>query len=115
MDEEISFQAMILLDMVGDSDQQFFYEGNSDPAMRESIWTAAEALGYESAFLRERKFTMLDDHIPFRDLGIPSVDIIDFDYPFWHTTQDTLDKISPQSLERVGLTVETWLEENSGL
>ncbi|MBN2086521.1 MAG: M28 family peptidase [Anaerolineales bacterium] len=104
------FSAMILLDMIGDADQQIYFEGNSDPVLREEIWSTAESLGFGAFFLPTQKFTMLDDHIPFRDLGIPSVDIIDFDYPHWHTTGDTLDKISEESLERAGRTVEVWLE-----
>jgi Zn-dependent M28 family amino/carboxypeptidase len=52
---------------------------------------------------------MVDDHIPFVRKGIPSVDIIDFDYPYWHTTHDTLDKLSPASLEQVGGTLQSWL------
>jgi Zn-dependent M28 family amino/carboxypeptidase len=114
VEEDISrgtqFQAMILLDMVGDSDQQFYWEGNSDPALREAIWSAAKNLGYGKEFIPELRHTVLDDHIPFRDLGIPSADIIDFDYPYWHTAEDTLDKTSAASLERVGRTVEVWLE-----
>jgi glutaminyl-peptide cyclotransferase len=104
------FSAMVLLDMIGDADLQIYYEGNSDPALREEIWLAAKSLGFAEYFIPTHKFTMLDDHIPFRDLGIPSVDIIDFEYPYWHTTRDTLDKISAGSLERVGRTVEAWLE-----
>jgi glutaminyl-peptide cyclotransferase len=104
------FRAMVLLDMIGDSDQQIYYEGNSDPGVREEIWSVAEELGYGAYFIPEQKYTMLDDHIPFRDLGIPSVDVIDFDFPYWHTTEDTLDKISADSLERVGRTIEVWLE-----
>jgi hypothetical protein len=53
---------------------------------------------------------MYDDHIPFVQMGIPAIDIIDFDYPYWHTTKDTLDKVSAESLEAVGKTLETWLE-----
>ncbi len=53
---------------------------------------------------------MIDDHLPFARRGIPTVDIIDFDYPYWHTVEDTADKASPESLERVGRTLETWLE-----
>jgi hypothetical protein len=55
---------------------------------------------------------MLDDHIPFARLGLPAVDMIDFDYPYWHTTQDTPDKVSAASLETVGRTIEVWLEDN---
>jgi Zn-dependent M28 family amino/carboxypeptidase len=53
---------------------------------------------------------MLDDHTSFAQAGIPAVDIIDFDYPYWHTVQDTCDKLSADSLERVGRTVEAFLE-----
>jgi len=106
----VEFQAMILLDMVADADQQFYFEGNSDPALREEIWSTAETLGLGEFFIPQPKFTVLDDHIPFRDLGIPSADIIDFEYPPWHTAGDTLDKISAESLERIGRTVEVWLE-----
>jgi len=54
---------------------------------------------------------MLDDHIPFLQRGIPAVDIIDFDYPYWHTTQDTPDKVSTESLKAVGDTLQAWLED----
>ncbi|MBN1439125.1 MAG: M28 family peptidase [Anaerolineales bacterium] len=104
------FTAMILVDMIGDADQQIYLERNSDPALRGEIWAAADALGFGAFFIAEEKYRMIDDHIPFRELGIPAVDIIDFDFPFWHTTEDTLDKISAASLERVGRTVEVWLE-----
>jgi glutaminyl-peptide cyclotransferase len=106
----VEFRAMILFDMIGDADQQLYWDGNSDPTLRSEIWSAAEKLGYGEFFIPSQKYTMLDDHIPFRNLGIPSVDIIDFDYPYWHTNQDTLDKISAESLERVGRTAEAWLE-----
>ena len=52
---------------------------------------------------------MLDDHTPFLEAGIPAVDIIDFDYPYWHTTQDTPDKVSAESLGAVGNTLLTWI------
>jgi len=55
---------------------------------------------------------MIDDHLPFAQAGIPAVDIIDFDYPYWHTVNDTADKASPESLMRVGRTLEVWLEES---
>jgi Zn-dependent M28 family amino/carboxypeptidase len=53
---------------------------------------------------------MIDDHIPFLEAGIPAVDIIDFDYPYWHTSADTTDKVSAQSLQVVGETLEAWIE-----
>jgi Zn-dependent M28 family amino/carboxypeptidase len=109
----ISFRAMVLLDMVADSDQQFYWEGNSDPTVRAEIWSTAKELGYGREFIPSVRYTMLDDHLPFRDLGIPSVDIIDFDYPYWHTAEDTLDKISAESLGRIGRTIEVWLEKGA--
>ena len=75
------FEAMVLVDMVGDADPRFPMEGYSDPALAETLWSAAADLGYADAFPRTRGMSIIDDHLPFRDLGIPSVDIIDFDYP----------------------------------
>ena len=57
---------------------------------------------------------MIDDHTPFFEAGIPAVDIIDFDYPYWHTTQDTPDKVAAESLQVVGETLRTWLIQQSG-
>ena len=107
---EPPLEAMVLVDMVGDADQQIYYERNSDPALSELLWAIAAELGYEERIIPEPKYAMLDDHIPFRQLGIPAVDMIDFDYPYWHTTQDTRDKVAPESLESVGRTLEVWLE-----
>jgi Zn-dependent M28 family amino/carboxypeptidase len=56
---------------------------------------------------------MLDDHTPFLQAGIPAVDIIDFDYPYWHTTEDTPDKVSASSLEAVGRTLQEWITSRS--
>ena len=101
---------VIVVDMIGDKDQQIYYEWNSDPGLMESIWQTAAGLGFGDIFIPEYSHTMLDDHTPFARLGIPSVVIIDFDYPYWHTTSDTADKVSGVSLMRVGKTVETFLE-----
>jgi Zn-dependent M28 family amino/carboxypeptidase len=103
-------QAMVLVDMVGDADQQFYFEHNSDPALLQELWGIAAALGYTNTFIAEYRWTVYDDHVPFARRGIPAADIIDFDYPYWHTTRDTPDKVSPQSLERVGRVLEAWLE-----
>jgi len=102
--------AMILVDMVGDADQQLYYEGQSDAALREQLWNLAGTLGYGERFIPTPRYTLLDDHLPFLERGIPAVDLIDFDYPYWHTTQDTPDKVSAESLEAVGRTLEVWLE-----
>ncbi len=107
---QIMPEAMVLVDMIGDSDQQLYYEGNSDPELQSHLWQIANDLEYGNAFIPEYRHTMIDDHLPFARRGIPAVDIIDFDYPYWHTVEDTADKANPQSLARVGRTLETWLE-----
>lgn len=99
---------VVVVDMVGDSEQELYYEGNSDTALRERLWKIAADLGYDE-FVPERGHTIIDDHVPFARRGIPAVDIIDFDYPYWHTIEDTCDKISWESLERVGRVVEVLL------
>lgn len=102
-------EAMVLLDMIGDADLQVYYEHNSTPWLRESIWQSAAELGY-AQFIPTPKHAMLDDHTPFLEQGIPAVDLIDFDYPHWHTVGDTTDKVSAASLEAIGRTVERWLD-----
>lgn len=101
--------AVVVVDMVGDSDLQLYKEANSDSALRTDIWATGEALGY-SAFIDQVKYSMIDDHTPFLRQGMRAVDIIDFDYPYWHTVQDTLDKVSAESLATVGTTLDTWLK-----
>lgn len=105
-------QGMLLVDMIGDADLNVYYEGNSYPSFREGLWDRAADLGY-TAFIPRIKYSMLDDHIPFIRQGIPAVDMIDFDYPYWHTIEDTLDKISAESLESVGRTIESWLQQDA--
>jgi Zn-dependent M28 family amino/carboxypeptidase len=106
---EVRPQAVVIVDMIGDADLNIYYERNSDPALSEEIWSQAAALGYEEQFIPEPNHSMTDDHTPFLELGIPAVDIIDFDYPYWHTSQDTLDKVSAGSLEAVGRTLWHWI------
>ncbi len=103
--------AMILVDMVGDADQRFPKEGNSNPILNEQLWTLAEELGFDDVFVDEPGQLIVDDHVAFLQRGVPSIDIIDFDYPFWHTSQDTCDKLSAESLSRVGRLLETYLEQ----
>jgi Zn-dependent M28 family amino/carboxypeptidase len=102
--------SMVLVDMVGDADQQVYWEANSDKALRERLWGIAADLGYDRWFIPSVKHSLTDDHTPFLRRGIPAVDIIDFDYPYWHTTRDTPDKVSPDSLERVGRVLEMFLK-----
>jgi glutaminyl-peptide cyclotransferase len=94
----------ILLDMVGDKDLQIYREGYSNQYAKEVVdlvWTKAEKLSIPS-FKPEVKNFVIDDHVPLIKAGIPCIDIIDFDYPYWHTLGDTPDKCSPESLEKVG-------------
>jgi len=104
-------QAMVLLDMVGDSDLRLPKEANSDSALAQSIWATAARLGHDDVFVPDVGVAILDDHIPFLEAGIPAVDIIDIDYPHWHTASDTPDKLSSQSLQIVGDVMWTWLVE----
>ena len=108
---ETPLEAMVLVDMIGDRDLQVYYEHNSDPELSVAIWQAAERLGYGEQVIPSYRHAMLDDHIPFARRGIPAVLMIDFDYPYWHTTQDTPDKVSAESLEIIGRTLQAWLED----
>ena len=101
---------VIIVDMVGDDDQRLYWEQNSDPRLLDRIWSVAADLGYHESFLPEYKHSIIDDHIPFVEAGIPAVDIIDLDYPYWHTAEDTLDKVNVSSLLRVGRVLEALLE-----
>jgi glutaminyl-peptide cyclotransferase len=102
-------QAVVIVDMVGDANLELYYERNSDPLLRAEIWSQAAALGYEQDFVPELRYNMIDDHTPFIEQGIPSVLIIDFDYPYWHTRADTPDKVSAESLQAVGDTLWHWI------
>lgn len=126
------FNMMILFDLVGEKDlddyeegdpaaeganqQEFPMEGysyNNSPEIVEDIWTIAADMGYADTFLQRQRGPITDDHLPFIERGIPAVDIIDLDYPFWHTLGDTIDKLSPQSLERPARVVEVYLTQQS--
>jgi len=104
----------IIVDMVGDADQQLYWEWSSTRWLQEQVWDIAHDLGYEAQFVAEYRHSIIDDHLPFLYHDIPAIDIIDFDYPYWHTSQDTEDKVSPESLERVGRVLETLLEGEPG-
>jgi len=103
--------AAIIVDMVGDSDLNIFFERNSNRTLTSAIWAKAAALGYGQNFITQQKYTMIDDHTPFLEAGIPAVDIIDFDYSYWHTPADTADKVSAKSLQAVGETLWAWIVE----
>ncbi len=102
-------QAMILVDMVGADPLRLPMEANSDPTLRASLWQTAAKLGYGDVFVPQVKYSILDDHTPFLQAGIPAVDIIDLDYPYWHTTADTPNHISSKSLQIVGDVLWNWL------
>lgn len=104
--------ALILVDMVGDSEQRLPFEGTSDVALRQQVWDLAAELGYEDVFVPELGSNIIDDHTGFLRQGVPAIDIIDFDYPYWHTTEDTCDKLSADSLQRVGRVLEIYAETN---
>jgi hypothetical protein len=99
---------VVVVDMVGDKDLSLPIERNSSPDLAAEIWSAAEAKGL-SAFRRDPGPAILDDHTPFLERGWPAVDIIDIDYPAWHTVGDTLDKVSADSLAQVGEALLAWL------
>ena len=109
--DEQPLEAVVIVDMIGDRDQNIYYDRNSDPQLNQTLWCIADELGYGDRFIPEYRYRILDDHVPFANMGITAVDIIDFDYPYWHTTEDTVDKVSASSLEAVGRTVERWLED----
>jgi Zn-dependent M28 family amino/carboxypeptidase len=94
----------ILLDMIGDRDLQIPLEQNSmrfAPQLMDIVWSAAEEIRV-TQFIRVPGESISDDHLPLNEVGIPTIDLIDFQYPHWHTHQDTPDKCSPESLEAVG-------------
>ena len=98
-------RAFILLDMVGDRNLNFQKDFNSTRWLRDLVWEAAESLGHGAHFTDEVT-AMDDDHVPFTQAGVPAVDLIDFDYGprnrYWHSREDTLDKLSARSLRIVG-------------
>ncbi|MFQ3549299.1 MAG: M28 family peptidase, partial [Armatimonadota bacterium] len=104
-DVKINLEYGILLDMVGDKDLKIYQEIESKkaaPDIVEKVWNIAKELGYENIFIPETKYSIMDDHIPLIEKGIKCINIIDFDYAYWHTLEDTIDKCSPDSLFVVG-------------
>ena len=98
-------RALVLFDMIGDKDLDIKREGESTGWMVDAIWKTAHALGYQKHFLNSEQY-ISDDHLPFKDAGVPVVDLIDFNYgpdhSYWHTNLDTLDKIRGESIKVVG-------------
>jgi glutaminyl-peptide cyclotransferase len=94
-------KALILLDMIGDADLNIRREENSTRWLTDIIWNAARRLGHQRHFLNEST-PIEDDHLPFLEAGVAAVDIMDLDYAAWHTVDDTLDKVSAESVKIVG-------------
>jgi len=95
------FRGGLLFDMVGDRSLGITLPADSPAEMARDIFAAAEALKLRSYFTYLGR-ELIDDHVPLNAIGIPTLDIIDFDFPWWHTADDTMDKISAQSLQTVG-------------
>lgn len=94
----------ILLDMIGDRNLEIYTEINSEifaPRLVKYVWNIASQLGI-SEFISHSQYQVQDDHLRLLEVGVPCIDIIDFDYPYWHTTHDTPEKCSPESLAKVG-------------
>jgi Zn-dependent M28 family amino/carboxypeptidase len=104
------FRGGILFDMVGDRSLGITLPADSPAAMARDVFAAAEALKLRKYFSYLDR-DLIDDHAPLNAIGIPTIDIIDFDYPWWHTADDTLDKISAQSLQIVGSVALYYLAE----
>jgi glutaminyl-peptide cyclotransferase len=96
---------MILLDYIANEGARFPREGNSSPELWAQLRAAAAEVGAESIFPDATGAAVLDDHLPFLEQGVPSVDLIDFSYPFADTREDTPDKLDPAVFDEVGETV----------
>lgn len=95
----------VLFDMVGDKDLQILQEGYSvsgAPEVVQRVWRTAAERGYGRIFVNRAGQALTDDHVPLQQAGIRAIDVIDFDFPYHHTTDDTIDKVSAESLQIVG-------------
>jgi Zn-dependent M28 family amino/carboxypeptidase len=95
----------VLWDLIADKDLQLYQEGNSlvgAPEVVERVWETARELGHSTYFIPSPKHTLIDDHLELQKVGIRAIDVVDYDYPAWHTPFDTIDKVSAASLQIVG-------------
>jgi glutaminyl-peptide cyclotransferase len=104
------FRGGILFDMVGDRSLKITLPPDSPAQMAHDIFASADALKLRSHFTYF-DFQITDDHTPLNAIGIPAIDIIDFDFPPWHTAEDTIDKVSAESLQIVGAVAAYYLSE----
>ena len=96
-----TLKALVLVDMIADRSPRFMREANSTPWLTDIVWSTARKLGHGAIFANAST-PIEDDHVPFLAAGIPATDIIDLDYPAWHTSADTLDQTSARTLQVVG-------------
>jgi Zn-dependent M28 family amino/carboxypeptidase len=103
-----NIKALLLVDMIGDADLDILRDTNSTPWLEDLVYQAATRLGYQSHFFVQQT-AIDDDHVPFEKQGVPAADLIDLTYgynnAYWHTKEDTMDKLSPKSFEIVGSVV----------
>ena len=104
------FHGGMLFDMVGDRALGITLPADSPAEMARNIFAAAEALNLRSDFTYLDR-ELIDDHTPLNAIGIPTIDVIDFDYPWWHTAEDTMDKLDAESLKIVGSVALYYLSE----
>ncbi len=104
------FRGGIVFDMVGDRSLTVTLPPDSPAGMAQGIFEAADALKVRNHFTYATG-GILDDHTPLNEIGIPTIDLIDFDYPPWHTPEDTMDKLSAESLRIVGAVALRYLGE----
>jgi Zn-dependent M28 family amino/carboxypeptidase len=110
LDAEPEF--VVIVDMIGDKELNIFLEKNSDPDLCQEIWDISAQLGYSHIFINKEKYAMIDDHLSFLNKGIPACLLIDFDYSFWHTNDDTLANISGENIKIVGDVLLNWIASN---
>ncbi len=103
-------QAVVLLDLLGATRQQFFVDASADPTLSQRLWSLAEQLGLGGWFVQEPGAGIDLGQATFADMGAPTVVIAGSDYLFWRTMQDTPDQIDPESLARVGRLLQAFLE-----
>lgn len=96
-----TLKAMLLVDMIADVDLRLKRDSNSTRWLTDIVWEAARARGLQEYFVRDET-AIEDDHLPFLEAGVPSVDIIDLEFEAWHTPYDTLDAVSARSMQVVG-------------
>ncbi len=104
----------VVWDMIGDRSLQIFQEQISldvQPSVVARVWRMAEALGYSGSFIQRPGGGVRDDHIALQAVGLKAIDVIDIDFPYHHTLEDTVDKVSAESLQIVGTVAVALIQE----